>query len=101
MRCITQAFFGSPVLFALVPLYASISRDIKTHANLETWREDQTHLQHATLKTQSDLSNNTWNKMQPSKKQKKVLHQAPKMSPEKIKTIFSSLVLHRNTVEGN
>lgn len=71
MRCITQAFFGSPVLFALVPLYASIYRDIKTHANLETWREDQTHLQHATLKKQSDLSNNTWNKMQPSKEQKK------------------------------
>lgn len=69
MRCIPQAFFRSPVLFALVPVYASISMDIKTHANLEDLEGRPNTF--ATLKTQADLSINTWNKMQPSKEQNK------------------------------
>lgn len=45
--------------------------DLKTHANLEDLERRPNTQQHATLKTQSDLSINTWNKMQPSKEQKK------------------------------
>lgn len=86
MRCIPQAFFRSPALFALVRVYVSISMDFKTQGNLEDLERRLNTQQHATLKRQSDLSINTRNKMQPSKEQKKkVLHRVPKMSPEKIK----------------
>lgn len=66
MRCTTQASFRSSVLFALVPVYASISTDLKTHADLEDLERRLNTLQHTTMK-QTDLSINTWNKMQPSK----------------------------------
>lgn len=59
MRCITQTFFRSPALFALVPVYASISMDLKTHANSEDLERRLNTQQCATLKTQSDLSVNT------------------------------------------
>lgn len=58
MRCLTQAFFRSPVLFALVPVYASISMDLRTHSNLEDLERRLNTLQRANLK-QSDLSINT------------------------------------------
>lgn len=58
MRCTTQASFRSPVLSALVPVYASISMDLKTHADLEELERRLNTLQHATLK-QTDPSINT------------------------------------------